>query len=215
MTGILSDANPSIIIETKKSGCRFPLWSEKEWKQTEIIITPNWTLGVLFLDPFDLLPEYHSEGDNWLKEIAAYYPSTGKLPAKYLKNWRNHIRKIFKSILDLEVTNSPFLTLTYQEMSLNLYRMGKSDFYLNFRKYRTWIMTETYRFFVQVHQLDYFTASSTAEWQPPDKIRSYGPIKSLQVCQFSNFGCDIGFIATGYCNLKFEKMKYLDFLIYL
>jgi len=147
MTGILSDANPSIIIETKKSGCRFPLWSEKEWKQTEIIITPNWTLGVLFLDPFDLLPEYHSEGDNWLKEIAAYYPSTGKLPAKYLKNWRNHIRKIFKSILDLEVTNSPFLTLTYQEMSLNLYRMGKSDFYLNFRKYRTWIMTETYRFF--------------------------------------------------------------------
>ena len=57
----------------------------RKWKQTEIIITPNWTLGVLFLDPFDLLPEYHSEGDNWLKEIAAYYPSTGKLPAKYLK----------------------------------------------------------------------------------------------------------------------------------
>jgi len=139
MTGILSDANPSIIIETKKSGRRFP-FDLRKWKQTEIIITPNWTLGVLFLDPFDLLPEYHSEGDNWVKEIAAYYPSTGKLSAKYLKNQRNHW-KIF------QWTWGPkFLTLTYQEMSLNLYRMGKSDFYLNFRKYRTWIMTETYRF---------------------------------------------------------------------
>lgn len=81
MTGILSDANPSIIIETKKVDVGFS-FDLRKWKQTEIIITPNWTLGVLFLDPFDLLPEYHSEGDNWLKEIAAYCPSTGKLPAK-------------------------------------------------------------------------------------------------------------------------------------
>ena len=88
MTGILSDANPSIIIETKKVdvGLSFDL---RKWKQTEIIITPNWTLGVLFLDPFDLLPEYQSEGDNWAKEIAAYYSSTGKLSAKYLNNQRN------------------------------------------------------------------------------------------------------------------------------
>ena len=124
----------------------------------------------------------------------------------YLKNRRNH-RKIFKSktwtwrwpidrFWPWRTRKCPWICIGWENRI----------FTWILRKYRTWIMTETYRFFCSSSPIRLFYGFldgrvATTGQDPFLWTNQTSP----QVCQFSNFGCDIGFIATGYCNLKFEK----------